>query len=144
MDYRNKQIINQVNWHLVNQLLVLNYGSKAANTVKLEVAPIADDKIAMLKQVYMAALANPAVGPNEFNNIDMPAMRDQVGIPSSQQGVMGAGGGPDYTGGTGVNGGHDPMLQQFLANLNTGPESSMAGASQPNMAYQQSALAASL
>ena len=145
MDYRNKQIINQVNWHLVNQLLVLNYGQKAANTVKLEVAPIADDKIAMLKQVYMAALANPAVGPNEFNNIDMPAMRDQVGVPSAENPVNGVGSGPDYTGGTGINGGHDPMLQQFLANLNTGPESSMVNVGgQPNMAYQQSALAASL
>ena len=142
MDYRNKQIINQVNWHLVNQLLVLNYGPKAANTVKIEVAPIADDKIAMIKQVYMAALANPAVGPAEFGNIDMPAMRDQVGLPSAEHPVNGGACGPDYTGGTGVNGGHDPMLQQFLANLNTAPEAPIGG--QPDMAYQQSALAASL
>ena len=138
MDYRNKQIINQINWHLVNQLLVLNFGAKAANSVRIEIAPIADDKIAMIKQVYLAALSNPAVGPGELQSLDMLAMRDQVGLPTSEiaKQMGGTAAGPDYTGGTGVNGGNDPMLQNFLANLNGGNEEPMQGqqppAQQPN------------
>jgi hypothetical protein len=128
MDWRVRQILNQINWYYVNQLLILNYGAEAANKIKLKAAPIADDKIAMVKQVYLAGLQNPATGPAEFANIDMAAMRDQIGLPSMEHpiGTNGAMGGPDYTGGTGLNGGTDPMLQQYLAHLNQ-PETSFNG-----------------
>lgn len=119
MDWRNKQVVNQINWHSVNQLLGLNYGHKSVNTVRLKCSPIADDKIAMLKQVYTTALSNPAISTGEFQQIDMQAVRDQVGVPTLQHsGDMSGNPGPDYTGGTGLNGGSDPMLQQFLAHLN--------------------------
>lgn len=137
MDYRNKQIINQINWHYVNQLLVLNYGPKAANTVKIEVAPIADDKKTMLKAVYQAALANPAISAGEFSRIDMQAIRDQVGVPTMEG--LNVQGGPDYSNGMG-NGGNDQMLRNFLAQLNT-PDQQQA--STPLDSYQQSGLAAS-
>lgn len=119
MDWRNKQIVNQINWHAVNQLLALNFGHKAANTVKLKISPIADDKITMLKTVYQAALASPTMSTAEFQNIDFQAIRDQIGIPTVEHAQGMGQGGPDYTQGTGLNGGTDPMLQQFLAHLNT-------------------------
>lgn len=138
MDYNNKQIINQFNKQMVNQLLSLNFGQDAIDKVKIEISPIADDKITMLKQVYMAIIANPAVGPTELGQIDMQAIRDYVGVPTAENAPMQGMGGPDYTGGTGINGNGDPMLEQYLAHLN-------APDVQPQIAQQQpiSPLAAS-
>jgi len=123
MDRQNKQIVQQLNKGLVDQLLALNFGPKAVGKVRIKIAPIADDKITMLKQVYMALLSSPA--SNEVGNIDLQAIRDQVGVPTispeqqmQQQQMFG---GPDYSQGMG-HGGSDPMLRQFLANLNA-PES---------------------
>lgn len=133
MDWRNKQIVNQINWHAVNQLLALNFGQHAANTVKLKIAPIADDKITMLKQVYMAALSNPTFGTGELQKMDWQAIRDQVGVPTADVADLGTNGigGPDYTGGTGINGGSDPMLQQMLAHLNTPDDQQPITSQQP-------------
>lgn len=120
MDHGNKQITTQINKSSVNQVLALNYGSKAADSVYLKCAPIADDKLDTIKAVYMAAIANPAVGVNELQQLDMQAIRDKVGLPTLAHDEMGNSiGGPDYTQGTGRNGFGDPMLERMLANLNT-------------------------
>jgi len=124
MDDENREIVNQFNKQLTNQIIGLNYGAKAVGKIRVEVAPIADDKIAMIKQVYMQALANPSVSLNEFNALDFKAIRDQVGLPTLPPGELaaqrglGMAGGPDYSG-IGQHGGSDPMLRQFLAHLNT-------------------------
>lgn len=126
MDDENGQILNQFNKQFSDQLIGLNFGAEAVGKVRAKVAPIADDKLAMIKQVYMQALANPTVGTNELNSLDFNAMRDQLELPvlsmqeqMQQQGGM-MGGGQDYSG-MGQHGGSDPMLRQFLAHLN-GPE----------------------
>lgn len=85
MDFRNKQLIEQVNQQLVNPMLRINYGETCENSVKLEIAPIADDKKALLKQIYLSALSNPARSEFEYANIDMQAIRDNIGIPTLQK-----------------------------------------------------------
>lgn len=82
MDFRNKTLADQLNWHLANQLLRMNLGQEAENTAWISVAPIADDKKDLLKQVLLAALANPAVSGQQFAGIDMHGVREQLGIPA--------------------------------------------------------------
>lgn len=82
MDFRNKQIIEQLNDQLVNPMLRINYGEEAEGTVKLEVAPIADDKKSLLRNIYMGALSNPQMSYNEYSNLDMQAIRDVLQLPT--------------------------------------------------------------
>ena len=110
MDFRNKRFIEQINEGLANQMLRINYGESAENSVKIEVAPIADDKKTLLRQVYLGALANPQMAANEYAQIDMQAIRDTIQIPTLQRA-----GEED----TLPNGGQDySKLHQMLANLN--------------------------
>ena len=107
MDFRNKQIVDTVNWHLVNQMMRMNYGEEFEDTVHIEVAPIADDTKNMLKTVYSGVLSNPATSGNEFATLDIQAIRDQLKLPTRQRtdDDLDGDGKPD-------------MLNNMLANLN--------------------------
>lgn len=83
LDMKNRHIIDLINWHLVNPMLRLNLGMSSENKAFITVAPIADDKRDLLKQIYMAALANPGIGSTLYQQMDMKAIREQLQIPSN-------------------------------------------------------------
>jgi hypothetical protein len=70
-----------VNKYITNFLLEVNYGYKACKTVCVKPRPMVDEQKAMLKQVYMALIANPNIMEQEVNLIDMQTMRTMLGIP---------------------------------------------------------------
>lgn len=82
MELRHQIIVQHYNWHLVNQLLRINYGAQAENTVYVQVAPITDLAMQYLREVYKTFLANTEGFAAESNNIDTQSLRDQLGIPT--------------------------------------------------------------
>lgn len=82
---QHQYVTRLLNWHAVDQLLAINYGEEARGTVWLEAAPIVDERIAYLKAVYDAVLDNPNGFLEEFGNIDMDSLKEQLGVPKSQE-----------------------------------------------------------
>ena len=85
MDLMHRYITRVLNWHVVNQILRLNYGTAMENKVRIVPAPIVDSRITFLKEVYRAFLTNPAGFIEEYGMIDTDALKDALGIPKSQE-----------------------------------------------------------
>jgi len=118
MDWRNKNIEDLFNQHVVDQLMVLNYGQEFKGTVKLEISPIADDKKDTIKQIYLAALTNPVTSGGLISNIDLQAIQDQLEIPTLQR-----------------DGNDNGQLNNMLANLQVGDISTQV-AQPPDGSYE--------
>ena len=84
MDWRNNNIEHQLNESVVNQLLIINYGQKAAGTVKLKIAEIASDKKDLIRQLYLQYIGG-AGGSAELTNVDWQAIRDQLEVPTVEK-----------------------------------------------------------
>jgi hypothetical protein len=83
MELRHKIIVQTYNWHLVNQLLRINYGPEFENSVFISVAPITDLAMQYLREIYKAVLSNANGFATESLHIDMQGLRDKLGIPSA-------------------------------------------------------------
>jgi hypothetical protein len=84
-DLTHKHITRMINWHSVDQLLVLNWGESARGTVRLVAAPIRDAKLAFFRTVYQALLTNPSGFLEEFGTIDRDSLKDSLGVPKLQE-----------------------------------------------------------
>jgi hypothetical protein len=82
---QHQYVTRLLNWHAVDQVLALNYGKEARGTVWLKAAPIVDERIAYLKSVYDAVLTNPNGFLEEFGKIDTDSLKEQLGVPKSQE-----------------------------------------------------------
>lgn len=80
-DLTHRHVTRMVNWHLVDQLLAINHGEEARGAVRLVAAPIRDAKLAFLREVYVAFLANPSGFLEEFGAIDTESLKALLGIP---------------------------------------------------------------
>lgn len=80
MDLLHRHITRHANWHLVNHLLLLNYGEGFENTVFLEASPLSDSTLKVVKEIYLEVLKNPLVAMNEMTNLDLRAMTKKLGI----------------------------------------------------------------
>ena len=83
MDLLHRHITRLVNWHVVNHLLLLNFGEESLNTVFLEASPLADSTLATLKEIYVEVIKSPLTAMDEMRNLDLTAMRNKLGIPSA-------------------------------------------------------------
>ena len=90
LELRHLTLVNFYNKYCVNQLLALNWGPKAVETVKIVPASLADTEKEYLKQLYQAMITNPEGFLQEIDNIDLEAVRERLGIPN-----MPADDGPD-------------------------------------------------
>lgn len=81
MEARHMLIAQQINWHLVNQLLRYNYGPQAENKVYIQPAAIADLEKSWLRDLYTKIISDPNGFLTELDGIDLEALRDRVGIP---------------------------------------------------------------
>ena len=84
-DLMHRYITQLVNWHVVDQLLRVNFGPVAAGCVYLEASPIVDSKQQFLREVYKEVLANPSGFLEEYGQIDTNAIKDQLGVPKSKE-----------------------------------------------------------
>lgn len=102
MDWRNDTIQDQVNIQAINPLLILNYGQKSKGSVKLEIAPIADDTKDFLKQVYTTIISNPLTASMELASLDKKAIRTALELPTDENAPVSSG---------------DPLMDQMMTNL---------------------------
>lgn len=85
MEVRHEDLLRDINWHIVNQLLRLNYGEESDGTVYITKGPIADQNRSFLQKLYSAILTNPEGWIAEFDNIDRVALRDQLMVPTDEE-----------------------------------------------------------
>ncbi len=83
MEQRHLEATMGLNWHLVNDILILNFGEETQNSVWIKPAPIADAKRALLIQLYTTFLRSPDVLLQEYANLDTEAIAEQLQLPLS-------------------------------------------------------------
>ena len=82
MELRHRLICQDLNWHLVNQLLRLNWGPDAESTVYIEPVPLTDPALLWLRKLYLTILSNPESFMTELDTIDSENLKDKVGVPT--------------------------------------------------------------
>jgi len=82
MEMNHTIIVQQINWHAVNQLLRLNFGKEAENTVFIKPTPITDLALQLLRDVYKSILANDEGMAAEIDLIDRDALRERIDVPT--------------------------------------------------------------
>jgi len=81
----HRHITRLLNWHVVDQLLALNYGEQARGSIQLVASPIVDTKLKAISELYKGILANPAGFLEEYGNLDMREIRDSLDIPQTEK-----------------------------------------------------------
>lgn len=83
----DKMITRYINWHVVDQLLALNWGDEARGTVWLSSTPLADIKRDMIANVFDKVLDDPVGFGKMLDRLDTDAMVEKLGLPmKSDQG----------------------------------------------------------
>jgi len=82
-EIEHRHITRMVNWHLVDQLLAINWGEAARGTVRLVASPLADERIAFFRSIYQSLLSNPAGFADASGAVDLRAIVQAVGLPVS-------------------------------------------------------------
>lgn len=85
MDLTHRHVTRLCNWHVLDRLLVMNWGEEARGTIRLLAAPLADDMRAYLRSIYEKLLTSPQGFAEEFPNIDTDSLKDSIGIPKSEE-----------------------------------------------------------
>ena len=83
-ELRHMILCQQVNQQLTNQILSLNYGDEAIDSVIIVPIPLANVKQAFWKDLYARFLADPSILMQEYSMIDMAAFRANLDLPSAQ------------------------------------------------------------
>lgn len=82
-------VTDEVNRQIVDPLLTANFGPKAAGLVRLESAPILDEKLAFLRELTGALVKDPVGFVDLFAMVDTTALFDRLGIPRLPEGEAG-------------------------------------------------------
>lgn len=83
LEQEDQWITQHINWHCVDQVLELNFGPEARGTVRLVAAPLEDERLKFLEEVYTNILKNATGFANEFIQVDTDSLKDKLGIPKS-------------------------------------------------------------
>ena len=81
MEIRHRTITQTLNWHLVNQLLRLNFGKEFENKVYIQPAPIVDTALQFLRDIYKQIRISPDGFLLELDSIDKEALKDRLDVP---------------------------------------------------------------
>ncbi len=81
MDLRHKDLVRLINWHLVNRILVANYGMKAQNTVRILASPIADEKKTLFHETLATILKTQGGLEEMLDRIDLDSIVEAAGLP---------------------------------------------------------------
>lgn len=83
VDTKHRLICDQINDQIVKPLLTFNYGKKLSKCVWIEPAPLVDAQFQTVKEIYRLLVQSPQIIAKEVENLDVPSLRDQLGIPSA-------------------------------------------------------------
>jgi hypothetical protein len=79
MHLEHVYLVEFFNWHVVNQLTLLNWGVE--NTVRIKANELTDAQKSAFIMLLEKLLADPAAGPDIADKIDTEALLDAAGIP---------------------------------------------------------------
>lgn len=79
---RADDLIRDINWYLVDQIMELNYGPKSKGTVRITADAIGADVKRFLRDVYIKMISDPKGFISEMARIDPKALRSSLQIPS--------------------------------------------------------------
>lgn len=88
MELRHVLLCQEVNKQVCNWMLKMNFGEQYEDTVFVKPVPLADQKIAVLKDIYKAICTNTDSGPVELMSIDTDALKKKLGVPVKEQPTM--------------------------------------------------------
>lgn len=81
MELMDEHITRHVNWHIVDQLLALNFGEGMRGAVRLKSSPILDDKREFIQKIFLALIDDPISALDLVDQIDVSAIQDSLNIP---------------------------------------------------------------
>lgn len=73
-------LVEHVNWYIVDPVLGLNWGDAARGSVKVSAEPLSDSRRAIFKALVQQ-LAQPGVVEILADKVDIDAMLEQLGVP---------------------------------------------------------------
>lgn len=79
-----EELARYVSWHIVDRLLVWNFGEWARGAVWIQQAPLLDAQKAFVRSLIAQILTQPANADMFFGLLDVDAMLDQVELPKLQ------------------------------------------------------------
>jgi hypothetical protein len=80
-DSLHRRMLQVINWHSVNRLLLWNFGERMVGKVRLVGSPLIDEKKAIFRWIWTTLLANPAVLDLVVANLDLDAIAETLGVP---------------------------------------------------------------
>jgi len=82
-DVQHRAIVKMLNKHVIDQMLRYNFGQDAEGAVFIKPAPITNMSLTFLQDIYKMAMNNPSIVAAEYNELDMPELRDKIAVPHS-------------------------------------------------------------
>lgn len=79
-ELEHRHVTRLAQWHIVDQLLAINFGEKMRGKVRLVANPLADEKAGWLRQLYQALLANPTAAIEALSRLDWDWLAQSVGV----------------------------------------------------------------
>lgn len=73
--------VQDINWHVVNQLLRINYGEQYENTVFIATSPLSDPHRAFLKETFAAVMGNPEGFIEAIEELDVNSLLEKLDLP---------------------------------------------------------------
>lgn len=83
VDSRHRLLCSQLNTMVVSKLLRLNFGEKYQWDAYIRPAPLVDNQFATIKELYRLILQTPETLMQEIGNMDLRAMREELGVPTN-------------------------------------------------------------
>lgn len=84
LEMEDRIVARHFNWHVLDQLLALNWGDEMRGKARITPAPLQDEQIALLEKVYQSILKNPGGFAAEFPLVDTDSLKDRIGVPKSK------------------------------------------------------------
>jgi hypothetical protein len=81
MELTDAHITRHINWYVVDQLLALNFGQGMRGKVKLESAPILDERQVFLRELFKDVIKDPAGFADIAERLDIEALFDRLDVP---------------------------------------------------------------
>ena len=82
MQLLDRHITTMVNWHIVDQLLALNFGEDTRGTIRLTAAPLSDEVASYMRELYRTIIQSTEGFLLEYGKLDIETFRRRLEIPS--------------------------------------------------------------
>ena len=81
LEMSHEEILEDLNNTLIDDLLRLNFGKSFVGKVRVQAAPLADDKKQMIRELYTNLLNSEEYSKQEYAVLDRDAIREHLKVP---------------------------------------------------------------